>query len=442
MTDLTSTVTNVGRAVQSAVYRAGVYGHRPVVPVTPARLEEAARRRMSTQGWAYVAGGAGTERTLAANAEAFARHRVVPRQMVDVGRRSLTTTLLGRELPAPLLLAPVGALELAVRGGPGRAEPPVAAAARDLGVPMIISSQASTPMEETARDLGHSPRWFQLYWSSDDSVVASFVERAEAAGAEAIVVTLDTHVLGWRTRDLDLGYLPFARGVGIAQYTSDPAFRRLVEARAAGPASTVDDVPDQRPTLAAVRSLLSMRRRGATRGDVETFLDVFSRSTLTWDDLAWLRGRTDLPILVKGVQHPDDARRALDAGADGLVVSNHGGRQIDNAVASLDVLPDVVAAARAAAPQAPVLFDSGVRTGADAFVALALGADAVLLGRPWVYGLALAGADGVRAVVQHVMAELDITMALAGVATVSEIGPQHLASHGPCGDRSTAQGGR
>ncbi|WP_245993316.1 alpha-hydroxy-acid oxidizing protein [Xylanimonas allomyrinae] len=414
------TLRDVGHSVQSDIYRDGVYGSRPVVPVAPAALEAAARRRMSARGWAYVAGGAGAERTVAANAAAFTRHRIVPRIMADVGERSLRTTLLGRDLPAPLLLAPVGALELAVRGGPGRAEPLVARAARELGVPVVISSQASTPMEATAAELGGSPRWFQLYWSNDDDVAASLVARAEAAGAGAVVVTLDTPVLGWRPRDLDLGSLPFARGEGIAQYTSDPAFRRLASTRRSTPAR-------RRPTLAAVRALAAMRRRGATRADVETFLDVFSRPTLTWRDLAWLRERTRLPILVKGVQHPDDARRALDAGADGVVVSNHGGRQADNAIASLDALPGVVSAVRATAPTAPVLFDSGVRTGADVFVALALGADAVLLGRPWVYGLALAGEAGVRAVVRHVLAELDLTMALAGVRGVAEIAAGHLA---------------
>ncbi|MCL1872430.1 MAG: alpha-hydroxy-acid oxidizing protein, partial [Promicromonosporaceae bacterium] len=326
-----------GRDIQSAIYLGGVLGRGPVVPVAPDALESAARRRMTARGWAYVAGGAGAERTLAANRAAFGRHRIVPRQLVDVAERSLATTLLGRRLPAPLLLAPVGALELAVRGGPAHAEPPVARAARELGLPVVISSQASTPMETTAAELGDSPRWFQLYWSHDDSVAASFVERAEAAGAEAIVVTLDTHVLGWRPRDLDLAYLPFARGEGIAQYTSDPAFRRLAAAR---PAATG---PRPRPTPTALRTLRTLRRHGATRADVQTFLDVFSRSTLTWDDLAWLRARTRLPILVKGIQHPDDARRALESGVDGIVVSNHGGRQVDNAVASLHALPGVVA---------------------------------------------------------------------------------------------------
>ncbi|MDR7380698.1 alpha-hydroxy-acid oxidizing protein [Promicromonospora iranensis] len=448
---------NIGRTVQSSIYRNGVFGRRPVVPTDPDALAESARRRMTRTGWSYVTGGAGAQRTVDANREAFGRYRIVPRQMVDVGERSLATTLLGRDLPAPVLFAPVGALELAVqhqlgRGGrraaPRNAEPALARAARDLGLPVAISTQASTPMEDTAATLGDSPRWFQLYWSSDDALVESFVRRAEASGCEAIVVTLDTHVLGWRTRDLDLGYLPFARAEGIAQYLSDPVFQQLVETRVRA-ASTVrssrttgtaaDASP--RPTVAAVRSLLSIARHhpGPTwrnltqpyaRAAVETFLEVFSRSTLTWSDLAWLRERTTLPVLVKGIQHPDDARAALDHGADGIIVSNHGGRQIDNAVASLDTLAPVVDAVRAHAgtgTRVPVLFDSGIRTGADVFTALALGADAALLGRPWVYGLALAGADGVRAVTEHVLAELDLTMALAGVSGTSQIGRHNLA---------------
>jgi L-lactate dehydrogenase (cytochrome)/lactate 2-monooxygenase len=298
---------------------------------------------------------------------------------------------------------------------------------------MVISTQASVPMEETARTLGDSPRLFQLYWSRDEAVVRSFVERAEAIGSDAVVVTLDTHLLGWRTRDLDLGYLPFARGEGIAQYLSDPTFRSVAADR---PASVE---PTPRPTVSAVRALVSMARHHARwvggslrdnlasplpRASVETFLDVFSRSDLTWPDLARLREMTSLPILVKGVQHPDDARLAIEHGADGIVVSNHGGRQVDNAIASLDALPAVAAEV---AGRVPVLFDSGVRSGADVVVALALGADAVLLGRPWVYGLALAGEAGVRAVVEHVLAELDLTMGLAGVSSVAAIGPDLLA---------------
>lgn len=424
---VTTTAVSMGREVQGRIYRAGVFGHRPIVPVEPAALEAAAERRMSRQAWSYVAGSAGQQRTARANLEAFDRHRIVPRMLVDVEQRDTSVELFGRRLPAPLLLAPIGVLEMAHRD----AEHAVAAAARTLGLPMVISTQGSVPMEETAAALGDSPRWYQLYWSKDDSVVDSFVARAEAIGSEAIVVTLDTHVLGWRTHDLDVAYLPFARGEGIAQYTSDPAFRRLVEERAKLPSQE----PTPRPTLAAVRALVSMARHwpGDTRANlrsplpraaVETFLDVFSRSTLTWDDLASLRERTSLPILLKGIQDPRDAALALEHGVDGIVVSNHGGRQVDGAIASLDALPGVVEEVDG---RVPVLFDSGVRSGADAFKAIALGARAVLVGRPWVYGLALAGADGVQAVMEHLWAELDLTMALAGVAGVDQISRDLLA---------------
>lgn len=418
-----------GREIQAAIYRAGLFGRRPVVPTQPAALAEAAHRVMSRQAWAYVAGGAGQQRTVAANTAAFGRHHIVPRMLVDVTERDLSIDLLGRRLPAPVLLAPIGVLEMAHPG----ADLAVAEAARALRIPMVISTQGSVPMEETAAALGDTPRLYQLYWSSDERVVRSLVERAERIGADALVVTLDTHVLGWRTEDLDLGYLPFARAEGIAQYTSDPAFREEVDRRAAGPAAAGVPRPRLSELPAALRSLASIRRHWPRRvglrdprprAAVETFLDVFSRSDLTWPDLARLREMTTLPIFLKGLQHPDDAALAVEYGADGLVVSNHGGRQVDGAIASLDALGPIV---ERVAGRVPVLFDSGVRSGADVAIALALGADAVLLGRPWVYGLALAGADGVRAVLEHVVAELDLTMALAGVAKVSELGPELLA---------------
>lgn len=411
----------IGRAVQSRIYRDGVLGRRPAVPVTPQRLEAAARRAMSEAGFAYVAGSAGQERTARANLAAFDRWGVVPRMLTDVASRDQGVELFGRRHPSPFLLAPIGVLEMAHRD----ADVAVARAAAATGVPMVFSTQASRSMEETAAVMGDADRWFQLYWSSDDDLVESLVHRAERAGCAAIVVTLDTHVLGWRARDLDLGFLPFARGLGIAQYTSDPVFRRLVAERAARPAT--GERPRPRPS--AVRSLLSITRAypgrfvanlrsPLPRAAVETFLDVFSRSSLTWDDLAFLRERTSLPIVLKGLQDPDDAARALDHGVDGVVVSNHGGRQVDGAVASLDALPGIV---ERVAGRVPVLFDSGIRSGADAFVALALGATAVLVGRPYVYGLALAGADGVRDVLHHLMAELDITMALTGCATLADV---------------------
>jgi isopentenyl diphosphate isomerase/L-lactate dehydrogenase-like FMN-dependent dehydrogenase len=422
---------SVGRSVQSAIYRAGALGRRPLVPVSPQGLEDAARRRMSRTAFAYVAGSAGSQRTARANRAAFDRWAIVPRMLKDVEKRDFSVELLGRRLASPFLLAPIGVLEMAHPG----ADLAVARAAAETGVPLVFSTQASVPMEQTAAAMGDTERWFQLYWSSNDDLVASLGGRAEAAGCSAIVVTLDTHVLGWRTMDLDLGYLPFARGLGIAQYTSDPVFLDLVRQRAGEAAARpAADAERPKPTPAALRTLVSMSRRypgpllanlrsPLPRAAVETFLDVFSRSSLTWPDLAFLRERTSLPILLKGLQDRRDAALALDAGVDGIIVSNHGGRQVDGAVASLDALPAIV---EEVAGRVPVLFDSGVRSGADAFKALALGARAVLVGRPYVYGLALAGPAGVREVLRHMLAELDLTMALTGCASVADITPELL----------------
>ncbi|MEU6133606.1 alpha-hydroxy-acid oxidizing protein [Nocardioides sp. NPDC047086] len=420
---------SIGRDLQSAIFRKGLFGHRPVVPTEPSALAEAARRAMSKEAWAYVDGGAGQQRTVVANTAAFDHFRLVPRMLTNVETRDLRTTLYGVDMPAPLMLGPVGVLELAHP----RAEHEVAAAARATGIPMVISTQASVPMEEVAEDLGDTPRLYQLYWSKDESIVESFVRRAEAIGSDALVVTLDTHMLGWRTRDLDLGYLPFARGLGIAQYTSDPAFRALVEERLSGGSGTsvrpgLREIPS---ALAAVASmaqhhpgkLVDNLRSGHARAAVETFLDVFSRSDLIWDDLDRLREMTDLPIVLKGLQAPEDARRALDHGVDGIIVSNHGGRQVDGAIASIDALPSIVDEVDG---RIPVLFDSGIRSGADILKALALGADAVLLGRPYVYGLALAGAAGVQAVLEHMIAELDLSLGLVGCRSVEEIGRELL----------------
>jgi len=417
-------LTGIGRAVQGAIYSAGAYGHKPKVPVEPAALYDAARRRMSRQAWAYVAGSAGQQRTDAANQSAFQRFPIVPRMLRDVSQRSLRVTLLGHDLPAPVLLAPIGVLEMAHRD----AELAVAQAARAIGLPMVLSTQGSVPMEDTVRELGTNPMWYQLYWSNNDELARSLVQRAEKSGAQAIVVTLDTHLLGWRTKDLDLGYLPFARGLGIAQYLSDPVFQQLVRDRVASGAGG-QMVARQRPTPAAVRTLISIARHcpgGVSdnlrsplpRAAVETFLDVFPCPGLTWDHLPKLREWTRLPIVLKGIQDVDDARTALDHGVDGLVVSNHGGRQVDGAVASLDALAQI---APAVDGRVPVLFDSGIRSGADIFKALALGASAVLVGRPWLYGLALDGAAGAQAVMERLLAELDLTMGLSGVASIAGI---------------------
>ena len=409
---------------QRAVYLAGVSGTRPRVPADATKLEARARRTMSRQAFAYIAAGAGTEGTVRANREAFDRWKIVPRVLRDVSDRDTSVEIFGRRFPAPFLLAPVGVLEMVDRD----ADLAVARAARRHGVGMILSNQASKPMEEVARELGDSPRWFQLYWSTSNDLVESLVARAEASNCEAIAVTLDTTLLGWRSRDLDEAYLPFLRGKGIAQYTSDKVFRRLL----GDPPQ--QETPNPRPTLQAIRTLIQLTRAypggflgnlrsGDGRKAVQRFTEVFSRPSLTWDDLPFLRERTKLPILLKGVRHPDDARRAVDAGIDGIVVSNHGGRQVDGEIATLDALPAV---ADAVDGQIPVLLDSGVRGGGDIFKALALGARAVLIGRPYAYGLSIAGEEGVREVIENFMADFDLTLGLAGCRSVAEIGREAL----------------
>ncbi|GAA2389994.1 alpha-hydroxy-acid oxidizing protein [Dactylosporangium salmoneum] len=421
---MTTPPVGPGRARQAIVYRQGALGRRPSVPVDAAELERRARRKMSRAAWAYVAGGAGEGATMRHNRAAFERWRIVPRVLHGVTARDLGTEVAGTPLRAPLLLAPVGAGALIRRDS----DVLIARGAAAAGVPYIFSNQGSSPMERTATAMGDTPFWFQLYWSTDEPLVDSLVGRAEACGARAIVVTVDTTMLGWRPQDLNLGSLPFARGLGIAQYTSDPRFLELAGARPAG---------GERPpvTLGAIRTLLSISRAHPggfwanlrsplPRKAVETFLDVYSNPGHDWTQLATLRSRTSLPILIKGILHPDDARRAVEAGVDGIIVSNHGGRQVDNAVASLDALAGIRAAI---GPEPTVLLDSGIRTGADVFVALALGANACLLGRPHLYGLALAGADGVRQVAENVIAELDLTMALTGAASVSALDPSLLA---------------
>ena len=364
----------------------GLQGAKPAQPFDLAALVEQARAAMTPEGFDYVAGGAGAETTIDANRAALDAVKIVPRMLRDVSSRDLTVSLFGRTLPAPFLLAPIGVQELAHP----EADLATARAAAGVGVPMIFSNQASVPMETTAAAMGDGPRAFQLYWTKSDALARSFVERAEACGCEAIFVTLDTTMLGWRVRDLNHGYLPFLHGLGIAQYTSDPVFRDLLA-----------EPPEQNRMAAAA-----------------LFTQIYSDPTLDWAKLKQIRSWTRLPIVLKGIQHPDDAMRAVDEGWDGIVVSNHGGRQVDGAVGSAATLAACAAVARG---RIKVLFDSGVRTGADVFKALALGADAVLLGRPYVYGLAAGGQAGVEAVIANLIAEFDLTLGLAGLRKAADI---------------------
>ncbi|HUC56030.1 MAG TPA: alpha-hydroxy-acid oxidizing protein [Streptosporangiaceae bacterium] len=369
-------------------------GNPPVLPADLSQLEELASRRMTSTAFGYIRGGAGTGDTVRENAEAFRRWRIVPSMLTDVSAVSYRSSVLGTELSFPLLLGPVGVLRLAHQDG----ELAVARVAGELGVPMVLSTAASCTMEEVAAACGSGPRWYQLYWPKDRSVAESLIGRAAAAGFSVLMVTLDTRLLGWRPVDLDAAYLPFLRGIGIQNYLSDPVF-------CAGLPEPLSSHQDQ----AVLR-----------------WAQMFGDPSLTWADLPWLRSVWDGPIVLKGIMSVADAVRAVDAGMDGIVVSNHGGRQVDGGLAALDALPGV--AARVGS-ELTVLFDSGVRSGADVLKAVALGARAVLIGRPYAYGLGLAGEDGVRHVLRALRTDFEITMRLAGLASLSELDPDVLVRH-------------
>jgi lactate 2-monooxygenase len=372
---------------QYEIYLTGLLDSVPELPTDLTRLEALAEERLPKRAFGYVAGSAGSEATARANRAAFDRWRLVPRMLRDVRLRDLSVEVLGTSMPAPFLLAPIGVQAIFHEDG----ELATARAAAECGVPMVFSTAASYSMEEAAEANGDGSRWYQLYWPRDQEMAASFLERAKAAGYSTLVVTLDTYTLAWRPRDLDDAYLPFLRGIGVANYFSDPVFQKAV----GGPIT------------------------GANRdAAIQHWAANFGNPALTWDDLAFLREHWDGPIALKGIQHPDDARRAVDSGMDGVIVSNHGGRQVDGAIASLDALPGIV---DAVGDQAAVLFDSGVRTGADIAKPLALGAEAVLIGRPYAYGLGLGGQAGVKHVIRCLMAELELTLALAGLTRPDEL---------------------
>jgi isopentenyl diphosphate isomerase/L-lactate dehydrogenase-like FMN-dependent dehydrogenase len=378
-------------AFQYEIYLNGLTGAVPRLPTDLTRLEDLVAGRLGPGPAGYVIGSAGSGSTARANRAALERWRIVPRMLRDVQQRDLSVRVLGRRLPAPLALAPVGVLSILHPD----AEPAAARAAAAHGVPFIASSAAGTTMEQIAEAAGDGERWFQLYWPRDREVTESFLARAKASGYSALFVTLDTWLLAWRPRDLDQAYLPFLHGVGTANYFADPAFR-------AGLAKPVEEDRD-----AAVLH----------------FARMFADPTKTWSDLAFLREHWDGPIVLKGILHPDDARRAADVGMDGIVVSNHGGRQVNGSIAALDALPAIAAAV---GDRLEVLFDSGIRTGDDIVKALALGARAVLLGRPYAYGLALDGQSGVDHVIRCLLAELDLTLALSGHTSPDTLTPDIL----------------
>jgi L-lactate dehydrogenase (cytochrome) len=380
---------------QAEIFLAGMGGTKPEHPVSIAELERLVEETISDpKATSYVFGGAGREDTMRANLDAFRRWRIVPRMLRDVSERDLSVSVLGTEMPAPVMLAPIGVQSIVNDEG----ELAVARAAAAVGLPMILSTASSFSLEDVA-EAGGGPRWFQLYWPRNREFASSLVNRAERAGYGAIVLTVDAFLPGWKPRDLQGAWQPFFDGIGIANYTSDPVFQSLLD-------KPVEEDP---------------------QGAVGQFIVQFSNPELSWDDLEFLRAETELPILIKGILHPDDARMAGEHGIDGVVVSNHGGRQVDGEIAALDALPAVV---DAVGDDLAVLLDTGVRSGADVAKALALGADAVAVGRPYLWGLALGGEAGVLAVLRAILAELDLTIGLSGHRRPGDLGPELLVREG------------
>lgn len=364
---------------QNEIYFRGLSGIRPALPVDFRTLEARASAALPPSVLTYVQGGCGDEGTQRRNVEAFAEWGLVPRMLVDTRVRDLSVEVFGKRYPSPLMMSPIGVIGVCAQDGHG--DLATARAAGIAGVPMIASTLMNDPLEAVAQALGGGDAFFQLYTPKDRDLATSFVRRAEAAGYRGIVVTLDTWITGWRPRDLNDSNFPQLRGVALANYFSDPHFRAQLKAP-----------PEQDPAAA-----------------VQAWATVFGQ-TVTWDDLTWLRSLTKLPLIVKGIQHPDDARRAIDTGVDAVLCSNHGGRQANGGIASIDLLPGVVAACG----NTPVWFDSGVRSGSDVVKALAMGASVVGLGRPYAYGLALGGTAGVVHVLRSILAEADLLMAVDG----------------------------
>ncbi len=383
----------IGQQVQLEVYGSAIAGRRIELPFSFGEWEARARAILSEEAYWYVAGAAGGGNTMRANREAFDRVRIVQRALNDVSVRDISVEIFGARIAAPFLLAPIGVQGILHAD----AERAPARAAVNAGIPVILSTVSSVSLEEVASVMGTGHRWFQLYPSHVRELTSSFVSRAEAAGFSAIVVTVDTPALGWREQDLRLGYLPFLHGDGIANYFSDPVFRSMCA-----------EPPEQNPQAA-----------------VRQFLGVFTHPGFCWTDIDWLRSQTQLPIVIKGIVHEADAILAADHGVDGIVVSNHGGRQADGAIGTLDALPRVV---DAVGDRLTVLLDSGVRHGADVVKAVALGARAVLLGRPYAYALASHGEEGVSHLLRTVMADIDLQLGLSGRTSVASLDRSLLAA--------------
>ncbi|MBM7541019.1 alpha-hydroxy-acid oxidizing protein [Amphibacillus cookii] len=338
----------------------------------------------------YVRSGSGAETTLGQNDRAFERLALVPKVLKDVIKRDLSISLFNRHHPFPFLMAPVGFQAIIHPEG----EKASARAARDQGVPYIASTVSSTSIEEISDIMGDNPHYFQLYWPNDQAVAESFIKRAEAVGYHGIVVTVDTPFLGWREVDMTNQYFPMQTGEGIANFMTDPVFNQRYNP---------DSLLSQAEIIASIKSILF-------------------KQNLTWENIKWLQEITDLPIILKGILHLDDAKQAAEIGVDGIIVSNHGGRQLDGVISGLEALPAIVEAVQ---DKVAILVDGGIRRGTDILKAFALGANGVLLGRPYVYGL-IDGQYGVTAVLNNLIKDLDTSLAIVGVNTLTQLNRDYI----------------
>lgn len=417
----------IGRDWLKTIFTGGLAGKKPIIPIDFELLQLEAAKKLNKKAFNYILTGAGTNQGVLNNREAFKKYGIAPPMLQGCDKPKLEIQIFGNTFPLPFYFSPIGVLELAHP----EADLELARAAINTGITMVYSNQASKSMEACSKLLVNSNHWFQLYFSKSRELVESFVSRAENSACSAIVLTLDTTTLGWRTLDLENAYLPFIYGKGIAQYTSDPVFTKLMNS------GNYQDIPNStqhKPGMFATIEILksypgsiinNIKTRNPAKA-IRCFLDIYSNPHLNWNDIIWLRKITKLPLILKGILREDDARKALDHGIDGIVVSNHGGRQIDHVVSSLDALWQIK---KTLPPEYPVFLDSGIRSGTDVFIALALGANAVGLGRPYVYALALKGHLGVETLVQNIATELMITMSLCGCKSIDDIKPDLICKN-------------
>ena len=417
----------IGRDWLKTIFSNGLAGKKPNIPIDFELLQNKAYRKLNRKAFNYIFTGAGSNQGIINNRDAFRHYRIKPPMLQGYANPDLKVSIFDQSFPLPFYFSPIGVLELAHPA----ADLELARAAKNTGITMVYSNQASNSMEECSKVLDDSNHWFQLYFSKSRELVESFISRAEQCACSAIVLTLDTTTLGWRTLDLENAYLPFIYGKGLAQYTSDPVFAKLMNADSYQyPSNSIHHRPNLNAAIAILKSypdsIFKNLKTGNPAKAIRCFFDIFSNPELNWDDIKWLRSITKLPIILKGILREEDAQKALDTGIDGIIISNHGGRQIDQVVSSLDALLPIKKLLPASYP---LLLDSGIRSGTDLFIALALGAKAIGLGRPYVYALALKGHQGVETLVQNLATELMITMNLCGCKTIADINPELVSNN-------------